>query len=81
MTMNQAQLIEKFQARPPDKQVEVYHFVDHLHEMNATVNDPNSVDNEWIAAEFSDMSLHQALRGMEDEQPPYTVDDLKERSQ
>ncbi len=77
--MNHAQLIKKIQALPPDKQVEVCDFVDFLNAMNASANDPNGVDHEWTAAEFREMSLHQALRGMEEEQPLYSIDDLKER--
>lgn len=37
-----------------------------------------SDDDVWTTAEYSEMSLHQALRGMEDEQTHYTIDDLKE---
>lgn len=39
----------------------------------------NDVPAVWTDAEFKDMSLHQALRGMEDESPLYCLDDLKER--
>ncbi|MDI1278667.1 DUF2281 domain-containing protein [Methylobacter sp.] len=73
--MNQTQLLEKIQALPPDKQAEVFDFVDFLASRSAS----NSQHDEWIDAEFSEMAMSQALRGMEDEPPLYTQADLKER--
>ncbi len=75
--MNQAQLLEKIQALPPDKQAEVFDFVDFLASRSAS----NSQHDEWTNAEFSEMAMNQALRGMEDEPSLYTLDDLKERWQ
>lgn len=74
--MNPAQFIEKMQALPPDKQAEVLDFIEFLASRNPTANDLN-VD-EWTNAEFSTMAMSQAMRGMEDEPPLYTADDLKE---
>ncbi len=73
--MNQAQLLEKIQALPPDKQTEVFDFVDFLASRSAS----NSQQNEWTNAEFNEIAISQALRGMEDEPPLYTLDVLKER--
>ncbi len=41
----------------------------------------NNEHDEWTNAEFSTMAMSQAMRGMEDEPPLYTVDDLKENWQ
>jgi hypothetical protein len=68
--MNQIQMIEKIQALPLDKQIEVKDFVDFLSARTAHA--------EWTNATFADMSMVQALRGMEDEPQLYTIDDLKE---
>lgn len=73
--MNQAQLLEKIQALPPDKQAEVFDFVDFLASRSAS----NSQQDEWTDAKFSEMAMSQALRGMEDEPSLYTQADLKER--
>lgn len=69
--MNQIQLIEKIQALPLDKQMEVEDFVDFLA--------ARTTHTEWTNAEFANMSMAQALRGMEDEPQLYTIDDLKEK--
>lgn len=76
--MNQLQLIEKIQALPLDKQIEVQDFVDFLAAMNTDTASQRVVNAEWSNAEFGDMSIAQALRGMEDEPLLYTFDDLKE---
>jgi ABC-type Fe3+ transport system substrate-binding protein len=36
---------------------------------------------DWDNAEFSEMAMNQAMRGMENEPELYTLDDLKERWQ
>ncbi len=73
--MNQAQLLEKIQALPPDKQAEVFDFVDFLASRSAGIGQ----HDKWIDVEFSEMAMSQALRGMEDEPLLYTQADLKER--
>lgn len=35
-------------------------------------------DGEWTDTEFSTMAMNQAMRGIDEETPLYTVDDLKE---
>ena len=62
-------IFKKTQSLPEDKQAEVLDFVDFLERKLALEE-----DREW--AEFS---LASALRGMEDEEELYTLDDLKER--
>ena len=62
-------IIDKMQALPEEKQMEVLDFVDFLErKMIAEEN------QEW--AEFS---LAAAMRGMEDEEELYSLDDLKVR--
>lgn len=36
---------------------------------------------DWDNAEFTEMAMNQAMRGMENEPELYTLDDLKERWQ
>lgn len=79
--MNQAQLFEKIQALPADKQTEVFDFIDFLASRSTTAGHQKIADDEWTDAEFSKMSMSQAMRGMEEEPPLYTLDDLTERWQ
>ncbi len=64
-------LIEKLQALPADKQAEVFDFVDFLAARSAGA--------DCTDREFSDFSLGQALRGMEDDPVTYSIDDLSEK--
>jgi hypothetical protein len=77
--MNPAQLFEKIQALPPDKQVEVFDFIDFLASRSTTPGEPEIATDRWTNSEFSEISMSQAMRGMEEEPPLYTLDDLKER--
>jgi hypothetical protein len=77
--MNPAQLFEKIQALPPDKQVEVFDFIDFLASRSTTPGEPEIATDGWTNSEFSEISMSQAMRGMEEEPPLYTLDDLKER--
>ena len=72
--MGFGELIEKLQALPADKQAEVFDFVDFLAARFAT--HPPGAD--WTEREFSDFSLGQALRGMEDDPVTCSTDDLSE---
>jgi hypothetical protein len=75
--MNHAELIQKYQRLPPDKQAEVADFIEFLsarHQVPAEAAGPT----EWTDAEFAELAMGQALRGMEDEPDLYTRDDLKE---
>ena len=79
--MNHAQLSEKIQALPPDKQAEIFDFVDFLVSRHTVAKQQKIADGEWTRAEFSQMAMSQAMRGMEEEPHLYTLDDLKERWQ
>jgi hypothetical protein len=77
--MGYAELIEKLQALPSEKQAEVFDFVEFLAARFGKAK-PLAHD-DWNDAEFAEFSMGQALRGMEDEPVLYTRDDLKERWQ
>jgi hypothetical protein len=73
--MGYIELIEKLQTLPRDKQAEVFDFVEFL-AARFTAPPP---DAEWTDGKFSEFSLGQALRGMEDDPVSYTTDDLSEK--
>ncbi|MCR4319927.1 MAG: hypothetical protein NUV74_06280 [Candidatus Brocadiaceae bacterium] len=53
---------------PESKQIEVLDFVEYLR-----LRTEKEENIEWI-----DLSLSSAMRGMEDEESPYSLNDLKE---
>ncbi|MGR3174955.1 MAG: DUF2281 domain-containing protein [Candidatus Scalindua sp.] len=53
---------------PESKQIEVLDFVEYL----------KSRAEKEEYKEWNDLSLSSAMRGMEDEQSPYSINDLKE---
>lgn len=61
-------IIKYLQELPPSKQAEVLDFVEHLRSRAE-----KQENKDWTG-----LSLASAMRGMEDEQTPYTLDDLKE---
>jgi hypothetical protein len=61
-------IIEKIKSLPEDKQVEILDFVDFLQR--------KLEENE--RKNWSRFSLESAMRGMEDEEPLYSLNDLKE---
>lgn len=71
--MGYAELIRRLQVLPPAQQTEVFDFVDFLTARYQPA--------EWSDAEFSTMSIQQAMRGLEDEPTLYTSADLKEQWQ
>jgi len=75
--MNVATLIEKIQELPTDKQAEVADFVDYLSERFGQAAGGAAAD--WSMADFSRLSMTQAMRGLEEEPDLYSEDDLKER--
>jgi len=79
MTKNPAPWVAKFQSLPSEKQAEVIDFIEYLANRYPKTSAPNP--GEWTDAEFSELSMGSALRGMEDEPDIYTGDDLKERWQ
>jgi uncharacterized protein DUF2281 len=72
--MTYAELIEKLQALPQDKQAEVFEFVEFL----AARSGPQTVRSDWSRAEFADFAFGQAIRGLEEDAVAYTVDDVRE---
>ncbi len=74
--MNYAVLIEKVQRLPADKQAEVLDFVEFL--SGRCHPGQTATAAEWTEQEFSEFSLAQAMRGLEDEPALYTAADIKE---
>ena len=62
-------IIQKMQSLPEDKQAEVLDFVDFLEKKLA-----EEENRAW-----SEFSLTSAMRGMENEEELYSLDDLKVR--
>jgi hypothetical protein len=82
--MGYAELIEKLQALPVDKRDEVFDFVEFLAaRCSKAYTEPGDCRDrgEWSKASFSDFSIEQAFRGMEDDPVSYSKDDLRERWQ
>ena len=79
--MGNAELIEKIQNLPAEKQAEVCDFVEFLAARFGKVKGKSLVHNEWSDTEFAEFAMGQALCGMEDEPVLYTRDDLKEHWQ
>ena len=75
--MNYAHLIEKLQTLPAEKQVEVVDFIDYLSTRFSRRDD--ALHEAWNEQDFSQFSMHQAMKGLEDEEPVYTEQDLKEK--
>ncbi|MEI7866289.1 MAG: DUF2281 domain-containing protein [Candidatus Methylumidiphilus sp.] len=79
--MGYAELIEKLQNLPTEKQAEVFDFVEFLASRFGKAKSTPFAHGEWSDAEFSEFAMGQALRDMEDEPVLYTRDDLKEHWQ
>jgi len=79
--MGYAELISKLEALPREKRAEVFDFVEFLAARCDTATGKPFAHTEWTDAEFSELSMQQALRGMEEEAVSYTRDDLRERWQ
>ncbi|MFA7400255.1 MAG: hypothetical protein WCZ98_07230 [Sideroxydans sp.] len=77
--MGYAELISRLEALPREKQAEVLQFVEFLSARCATSADQPLAHAEWTDAEFSKLSMSQAMRGMEQETVTYTSEDLRER--
>jgi hypothetical protein len=77
--MGYAELIERLQALPPNKQAEVFDFVEFLssRDMKAKTHPRGT----WTDDEFAGMAMAQALRGIEDDPVTYTTTDLREHWQ
>lgn len=79
--MGYAELIERLQSLPREKQAEVFDFVEFLVARSGLVAGKSIDHVDWTDAEFSAMSMQQAMRGIEDDPVVYTRDDLRERWQ
>jgi hypothetical protein len=79
--MGYAELIEQLQTLPEDKRAEVFDFVAFLAARFGESGDKPVALAEWRDADFSQMAMQQAQRGMENDPVTYTLDDLKERWQ
>jgi len=79
--MGYAELIERLQALPQDKQTEIFDFVEFLSLRSGIVGEAGRARGEWTDAEFARMAMAQALRGIEDDPIAYTAADLRERWQ
>lgn len=76
--MSLAELIEKLKALPSDRQAEVSDFIEFLSSRSA---DAPQCGEDWIGARYSEFSLAQALRGIEDDPVVYTEGDITKRWQ
>jgi hypothetical protein len=61
-------IIKDIQALPESKQAEVLDFVQYL----------RSKAEKQEMKDWADFSLSSAMRGLEDEQTPYSLNDIKE---
>lgn len=79
--MGYVELIERLQSLPREKQAEVFDFVEFLVARSGLAAGKSIDHVDWRDAEFSAMSMQQAMRGIEDDPVVYTRDDLRERWQ
>ena len=79
--MGYAELIERLQALPQDKQAEVFDFIEFLSARSGAPGVARLARGDWSNADFSKMSMTQALRGIEDDPVTYSFADLRERWQ
>lgn len=78
--MGYAELIHlRLQTLPPEKQEEIYDFVEFIAARSSAVVTQAETRSDWTAAEFSQLSLAQAMRGLEDDPVTYSLHDIKER--
>ncbi|NNM80692.1 MAG: hypothetical protein HKM01_09635 [Gallionella sp.] len=74
-------IITRLESLPRDKQAEVFDFIEFLAARCAATTGKSLTHTEWTDAEFSELSMHQALRDMEGETVTYTHADLREQWQ
>jgi len=79
--MGYAELIERLQALPQDKQAEVFDFIEFLSARSGVSGAAHLARGDWADADFAKMAMAQALRGIEDDPVAYTFSDLRERWQ
>ena len=76
---NAKSITEKIAALPPERQAEIFDFVEFIVARYGGLSGQGLAQYEWTDDAFAASSMQQALRGMEDESVIYTSDDLKER--
>lgn len=76
--MGYAELIERLQKLPQEKQAEVFDFVEFLCLRTQNAELSNVTHHGWTDAEFSMLAMTQALRGIENDPVAYTRADLRE---
>lgn len=75
--MGYGQLLELLDSLPPERRAEVLDFAQFLAARHkAGVNESQPTD--WTADTYAQLSMAQALRGMEEDPVTYSRDDLKE---
>lgn len=79
--MGYAELLKTVQSLPREKQAEVFDFVAFLAMRCGVSAEALATHAEWTEAEFSEFSMQQAMRGMENDAVIYGLEDLKERWQ
>jgi hypothetical protein len=77
--MGYAELIERLQGLPQDKQIEVFDFVEFLSARCGNADAGIPTRGDWTDAEFSGMAMAQALRGIDNDPVAYSRDDLREQ--
>ncbi len=79
--MNYTLLIDKMRVLPESKQQEILDFVDFLlARCTEKIPSPHPLAiGEWTEKGFSEFSMGQAMRGLEDEPVLYSIADIKER--
>lgn len=75
--MGYMDLIAILQSLPQDRQSEVFDFVEFIAAKSGVEIKKNLTPKAWTDAEFSELAMRQALRGMENEAVSYTLADLK----
>ena len=79
--MGYAELIERLQNLPQEKQAEVIDFIEFLSARVKGTELAGVAHGDWSDAEFSAQAMAQALRGSEDDPIVYTRADLREQWQ
>lgn len=80
--MGYAELIhQRLQTMPPEKQAEVYDFVEFIASRGLVTEVSTKKHDEWTDHEFSRLAMTHAMRGLENDPVEYQLADLKERWQ
>lgn len=80
--MGYAELIQqRLQTLSQEQQAEIYDFVEFLAARSSHPESREKQSSDWTDGEFRQMSMAQAMRGLEDDPVSYGPDDIKERWQ